>query len=240
MRRFMGLLEGFTEEEIRRARAAYYGLVTFLDERIGMVLRALKDSGLAENTVVVYTSDHGEMAGEHGMWCKHAFYEAAVRVPLLVSWPGHIDPGRRVSQVTSLLDLVRTFLTIAGAEAEDLDGADLLNVLEGRAAEGEGLAIAEFTAHGTDRPSRMIRRGRFKLNHYLEQPVELYDLDADPNEFNDLAGHPAYTQVQGELTEQLLTGWDPIDIDQKVRESQHRRGVMLHGNVEPDRRWTHV
>lgn len=102
------------------------------------------------------------------------------------------------------------------------------------------LAIAEFTAHGADRPGRMIRRGRFKLNHYLEQPVELYDLDADPNEFNDLAGHPAYTQVQGELTEQLLTGWDPIDIDQKARESQHRRGGMLRGNVEPDRRWTHV
>ncbi len=240
MRRFMGLLDGFTDEEVRRARAAYYGLVSFLDDRVGMVLQALEANGLADNTVVVYASDHGEMAGEHGMWCKHAFYEGAVRVPMLISWPGHIQPGRRVGQVTSLLDLVRTFLDAAGDTTDDLEGASLLDVLEGREAESEGLAIAEFTAHGTDRPGRMIRRGRYKLNHYLDQPVELYDLEADPNEFDDLSTDPAYAQVREELTGLVLRDWDPADIDRKVRESQRRRGIMLRGDVEPSSRWTRV
>ena len=240
MRRFMGLLDGFADEEVRRARAAYYGLVSFLDDRVGTVLRALEANGLAENTVVVYTSDHGEMAGEHGMWCKHAFFEGAVRVPMLLAWPGHVAAGRRIGQVTSLIDLVRTILDMAGDDTRDLDGVSLLDVLEGRAPESEGLAIAEFTAHGTDRPGRMVRRGRFKLNHYLDQPVELYDLERDPGEFNDLAADPAHARVREELTALVLRDWDPADIDRRVRASQRRRRIMLRGNLEPDRRWTDV
>ena len=113
-------------------------------------------------------------------------------------------------------------------------------MLEGRAPESEGLAIAEFTAHGTDRPGRMVRRGRFKLNHYLDQPVELYDLEHDPGEFNDLAAAPAHARVREELTALVLRDWDPADIDRRVRESQRRRRIMLRGNLEPDRRWTDV
>lgn len=238
MRRFMGLPGSLTDREVQRARAAYYGLVSFLDDRVGLVLQALEANGLAENTLVIYTSDHGEMAGEHGMWCKHAFYEGAVRVPMLVAWPDHIKAGRRIHQVTSLLDLVRTFLDAAGDDTSDLEGASLLELLCGNELENDGVAVAEFTAHGTDRPGRMIRRGRYKLNHYLGQPVELFDLEDDVNEFNDLSDDPAYATVRDDLIERVLKGWDPAGINRRVRESQRRRGIMLRGDIEPTSRWT--
>ena len=92
LREYFGL-EGATEEQTARGRAAYYGLVTFADERIGQVLDALERSGQAENTVVVYVADHGEMMGEHGLWWKCTYYEGSSRVPFIVSWPKRFEAG---------------------------------------------------------------------------------------------------------------------------------------------------
>lgn len=226
----------FTAEQTARARAAYYGLVTFCDERIGQVLDALEAHGLAENTLVAYVADHGEMLGQHGLWWKCSFYEGSSRIPFILSWPGQIAPGSRYRAATSLLDLVRTMLDLAGDDAPDLNGTSLVPLLRGAAPDGDGLAIAEYEGHGTVTPARMVRRGRFKLNYYHGEPPELFDLEDDPDEFTDLASHPDYRSVRDELTAIALHGWNPDVIARRVRESQARRRIVVRGDPPPTTR----
>ena len=121
---------------MRRGRAGYYGLITYLDDKIGRLLDGLKETDQYENTVVVYCSDHGEMNGEHGMWRKSSFYEASVRVPLQIAWPGHLPAGRRIREVVSLVDLVATLAEIADvlrlgsvSNVASLDGNSLLPLI---------------------------------------------------------------------------------------------------------------
>ena len=222
--------ENISEEQIRKARAAYYGLVEFCDTRVGALLDALEANGLAENTIVVYLADHGELNGEHGMWYKCSFYEQSSRIPLIIRWPGVTEAGSRFETITSLLDLVRTMLDIAEAEGEGTDGASLAPLLRGEVEDGGGIALCEYEAHGTDRPGRMVRRGQYKLNYYLGEPVELFDLEADPGEFNDLAADPGHAEVVRELTEIVLTDWDPEAIDEHVRRTQKERQLIAAAN----------
>jgi len=174
---------------------------------------------------VVYTSDHGEMLGDHGLWWKSSFYEPSVRVPLIAAWPGRIEGGSRVDTPVSLLDLTRTIVEAAGAEAEGIVGDDLL---ESR-LDGDRAVFAEFEAHGTDRPARMVRRGRYKLNYYHGEPPELFDLQADPNEGSNLASDSDHREVRDDLVGLVLKDWSPEEIDQRVRESQQRRRILLAG-----------
>jgi choline-sulfatase len=226
-RRFRAYLgaEGLSEAEIGRARAAYYGMVSFTDGQVGRVLEALEASGASENTLVVYTSDHGEMIGEHGLWWKSSFYEPSVRVPLIAAWPGRIEGGSRVDAPVSLLDLTRTIVDAAGAESDGIVGDSLL----GAEPDEDRAVFVEFEAHGTDRPGRMVRRGRFKLNYYHGEPSELFDLEADPHETINLASDPASAGVRDELIALVLAGWSPDEIDAQVRESQRRRRILFAG-----------
>ncbi|MCY3958480.1 MAG: sulfatase-like hydrolase/transferase [Chloroflexi bacterium] len=223
-REYLGA-EGLTDAQIGRARAAYYGMVSFTDAQVGRVLQALAATGAVDNTLVVYTSDHGEMLGEHGLWWKSSFYEPSVRVPLIAAWPGRIEGGSRVDTPVSLLDLTRTIVEAAGAEAEGIVGDDLL---ESR-LDGDRAVFAEFEAHGTDRPARMVRRGRYKLNYYHGEQAELFDLLADPNEFNNLALDSDHREVRDDLVGLVLKDWSPEEIDQRVRESQRRRRILFAG-----------
>ena len=205
-------------------------MVEFCDTRVGALLDALEANGLAENTIVVYLADHGELNGEHGMWYKCSFYEQSSRIPLIIRWPGVTEAGSRFETITSLLDLVRTMLDIAEAEGEGTDGASLAPLLRGEVEDGGGIALCEYEAHGTDRPGRMVRRGQYKLNYYLGEPVELFDLEADPGEFNDLAADPGHAEVVRELTEIVLTDWDPEAIDEHVRRTQKERQLIAAAN----------
>ena len=222
---------GYTDEEIRRARASYYGLITYLDDKIGRLLDALDEQGLAENTVVIYTADHGESLGEHGLWRKMNFYEQAARVPLHVVWPGVIEGGQRFGGAVTLVDVVATMLEMAGLDAEqtsfmDLDGASLLPLLTGESDDERDEAFVEHLAHGTDRPRAMVRRGRWKLCYSHSQPpeLELYDLESDPGEFNNLAGDPAHSVVQQRLTARVMEAWgDPDELNRRIRNSQRSR-----------------
>ena len=222
---------GYTDEEIRRARASYYGLITYLDDKIGRLLDALDEQGLAENTVVIYTADHGESLGEHGLWRKMNFYEQAARVPLHVVWPGVIDGGQRFGGAVTLVDLVATMLEMAGLDAEqtsimDLDGASLLSQMTSESVVERDEAFVEHLAHGTDRPRAMVRRGQWKLCYSHSQPpeLELYDLESDPGEFNNLAGDPAHSVVQQRLTARVMEAWgDPDELNRRIRNSQRSR-----------------
>jgi choline-sulfatase len=217
---------------VRRGRAGYYALITYLDEKIGRLLDALEESGQRENTVVVHFSDHGDMNGEHGMWRKSNFYEASARIPLQISWPGQLPAARRIRPVVSLVDLVATIVDLAGADQDlPLDGDSLLPLINGRAPAWKDEAFCEYLAHGVERPMAMLRRGRYKLNYSLGDKPELFDLQEDPHEFNDLALDPAHQAIRDELQAELLGKWDAAAIEAEVLQSQRERLLIEAANT---------
>ncbi len=224
LREMFGLPE-FPEEVVRRGRAGYYGLITYLDEKIGELIDVLEETGRTKNTVIIHISDHGDMNGEHGMWRKSNFYEASSRIPMQVAWPGQFKAGVRRKEVVSLVDLVATVVDIAGVEPPvELDGDSLMPLLRGDdRAYWKDEAFSEYLAHGVDRPMAMLRHERYKFNYSLGDLPELYDLEADPNEYIDLAGDPAYADVIRDMEERLLSHWDPIALNKQVRQSQRER-----------------
>lgn len=230
MRHMFGLAE-FPDAALRRARAGYYGLITYLDDKIGRLVDALTSTNQLDNTVIIYVSDHGEMAGEHGMWRKSNFYEESARIPMLISWPQRLASGRRVTEVVSLVDLVATMVDLADAPAiAPLDGDSLLPLTQkdgqNGSVEWKDEAFAEYLAHGVQRPMAMLRRGRFKLNYSLDDAVELYDLVTDPHELHDLGDDPDHKEIRESLRAALLSHWNPVELEQRVRQSQIERQLI--------------
>jgi choline-sulfatase len=218
----------------RSTRAAYFGMITRVDEQIGRLLDCLEEQGLADTTVVLHTSDHGEMLGEHGLWRKSNFYDQSARVPLQLRLPGGAFAGRQVEECVSLVDATATILELAGVSVPEraaarLDGASLLPGLRGDLPWRDEV-FSEYLAHGNDRPRAMVRRGHWKLcyGHVPGGPpqLELYDLAADPGEFDNLAGRPEHAAIEAELLARLLADWDPVAINEAVIQSQRDRFLI--------------
>ena len=225
LRAMFGLVD-FPERLVRRARAGYYGLITYLDEKIGRLIDALEETGQRDNTIIIHTSDHGEMNGEHGMWRKSNMYEASARVPLQIVWPGQIPGGLRVPQNVSLVDLVATILDMSGASKEiaPLDGDSLLPLIAGDAETWKDEAFCEYLAHGVLRPVAMLKQGDYKLNLSLGDAPELFNIAEDPGEFNDLSESAEHREIRDAMRARLLEIWgDPEAIEQRVRQSQRER-----------------
>lgn len=182
-------------DTVRRSRELYYGLTTWLDDEIGKVLQALEASGQMGNTVVIYTTDHGENMGEHGMWWKSCMFDSAARIPLIMSWPGQLKGGEVRSGACSLVDLVQTIAGIGGATApSDWDGDSLLAWMRDARAPWKDMAVSEYYAHHIASGYVMIRQGRYKYVYHTRADEthppqrELYDLASDPRELRNLAG----------------------------------------------------
>jgi choline-sulfatase len=218
-----------SDEQVRTARHGYYAAISYVDERIGDVLAALRDAGLDGDTTVVLTADHGEMLGERGLWYKMSFFEPSARVPLIVSSSGRVAPGRRAAPV-SLLDLAPTLLELASvrpSEELDMDGSSLVPLLEvGRAPERPSNVVAEYLAEGVTSPAVMVRRGRHKLIHCPGDPDQLYDLEDDPRELVNLAERPAHGGLHRELRAEVDAHWDLADLERRVLESQRERRLV--------------
>jgi len=232
-------IEDLTDEEIHRGRAGYYGIVTHLDRQLGVVMDALRQSGLDRNTVVIYTSDHGEMAGELGMWWKSSFYEGSVSVPLIVSCPERFEPGRRVDEIVSLIDIGPTLVDLAGGDPMPAAaGTSLVPLLNGEGVDWANEAFSEHYSLNGVPPMRMIRSGRWKLVHYEGCRPQLFDLETDPHEFNDLGEDDAYAQVRDELHRRLLSGWSADEMEGEIARCR-RHHPLLHRWYErvrpPDR-----
>ncbi|MDD9986015.1 MAG: sulfatase-like hydrolase/transferase [Spirochaetaceae bacterium] len=232
LRRAFGF-HGHTDDQVRRARAAYYGLVSYADSKLEALLDVLDRTGLADNTIVVHTSDHGELLGEHGLWRKMSFYEQSARVPLQIRWPGRGVAGERIPACTSLVDVTATLVDAAGAAGPglELDGRSLAGLIDGSAEAIRAWpdeAFAEHTAHGTDRPRAMLRRGRWKLclSGGDDPEAELYDLLQDPGEFHNRAGDPDVADIETEMRDALLARWDPDAVDAQVRAHQDRVALI--------------
>lgn len=217
-----------SEEQIRTARHGYYAAISYLDERVGEVLGALREAGLEQDTIVAFTSDHGEMLGERGLWYKMSFFEASARVPLLLRLPG--VRGGRVVEPVSLLDLAPTFLELAGAPAElaeGLDGFSLLGLMDGQGGERPEPVVAEYLAEGVTAPAVMVRRGRHKIVACPGDPDQLYDLYEDPAELVNLAEHSEHRAVVAELRDEVTRRWDLEELRRRVLESQRERHQVL-------------
>ncbi len=211
--------------DIARARTAYYGLVRALDAKIGRVLDALEVAGLADNTLIIYTSDHGEQLGDRDLWWKNTFFEESVAVPLILSWPGQVRSGARSPHVVNLVDVGATMIAAAGAQRLPRGrGRNLLSIAIDEKAPWVDETFSEYV---TDTSSawtgpvatqqRMLRSGRWKLVHIhgYHRP-QLFDLDADPQELHDIGNDPAYAEVRAWLTDRVLAGWDPNEIAGEV------------------------
>ncbi len=225
-------IEEVGEDEILRARAAYWGLVHRTDVLIGQILDALHANDLADDTLIVYTSDHGDMQGEHGLWWKHVFYEESARVPLIMSWPGRIPGGQRCERVVSALDVTATLLDALDAPAlPHSPGRSLLPLVDGRdAPPWDDVAFSEYCTDQFGPPEgayqRMIRNDEWKLIYYHGQPSQLFNLREDPGELRDRAADPACAAVVQDLTARLLDGWDPDAIIRRMADLRADNAVL--------------
>lgn len=223
-------IEDVGEAEIRQARAAYWGLVTRVDALIGQILDALAANDLLDNTLIVYTSDHGDMVGEHSLWWKHVFYEESVRVPLIVHWPGQVEAGQRIEQVVSGVDVTATMLDALAAPAlPNAAGRSFLSLLQDRNAAWDDVAYSEYCSDQFC-PSggcyqRMLRRENWKLVYYHGQPPQLFNLVEDPDELVDRAADPGCAAILEDLQTQLLADWYPEWI--KARMAMKKADVAL-------------
>jgi choline-sulfatase len=217
-----------TPAQIRRARHGYFAAVSYLDERVGEVLGALRDSGLGDRTTVLFCADHGEMLGERGLWYKMSFLEQSARVPLIVRRP-RAAAGGRVTGPVSLVDFAPTVLELAGLDPDAIagtgDGVSLAPALHGGASPPHPV-VSEYHAEGVRAPSAMIRSGAHKLIVSLEDPDVLYDLAEDPRELHDRAGDPDSGLVAADLRQELHRRLDLPDIDRQVRHSQRERRLV--------------
>ena len=244
-------IQSVTEGEVLRARTAYWALVDRMDHMIGQILAALRDNDLAENTLIVYMSDHGEQVGEHGLWWKQTFYEHSVKVPAIVSWPGVLPEGKRFDEVISSLDLNTTMIDALGGDPlPHSRGRSLLPLLCGETSDWENVAFSEFCqdAAGAGGPfpsegvyQRMVRRDEWKLNYYHDQPSQLFNLKEDPDEMHDRVNDPVCTDVVRALTEEVLAEWQPEEIVRKMaakREDNQVLSAWARQTVPEDRvRW---
>ena len=218
-----------TEEHVRNARHAYYGMISYLDDRLAGLREAVASSGLGDETLWILTSDHGEMLGEHGLWYKMHFFEHAVRVPLVLAGPG-IPPGR-VSENVSLLDLLPTLLDLAtdGAPpdpAAPVDGRTLVPLLAGDDPGAPRPVLAEYLAEGSVAPMLMVRDGRYKYTAAPGDAPMLFDLAADPHELDNLAGRPEHGAAEVSLRADAEDHWDADAVRTAVVASQRRRRVV--------------
>lgn len=229
-----------TEERVRTARHAYYGEISYVDDKVGQLLKALEACGLADNTIVIFTSDHGEMLGERGLWYKMTFFEWAARVPLIISAPRRFAP-RRIPQLVSLVDVLPTIVELAAGQSVELadacDGHSLVPLLHGDTAGWNDTVYGEILFECAIAPCLMIRRGRYKFIYGPPDPDQLFDLQADPLELHNLASHPQYQALREAFRAEIAQRWDVPALHQAVLASQRRRRLvhraLMAGHMTP-------
>ena len=224
-----------SEGRVRNARHAYYAMISYIDDKVGQLVQALHDTGQADNTLIIFVSDHGEMLGERGLWYKMSFFEGSARIPMLFHFPQQFASGR-VNQLVSLVDLLPTLIdlanngrstpTRANAPATLLDGRSLLPYLQGSKPAEPPPVYGEMLGEGAIAPLLMVHHGRYKYIYSPPDPAQLYDLESDPHELNNLAPQAAYASIRQTFHEQVMAQWDIPQLHQQVLASQQRRCLV--------------
>jgi len=232
---------GYTDAQTRNARHGYYANTTYFDHWIGKLVATLIETGQLDETILIVTSDHGDMLGDRGTWFKMSFFERSVRVPLVIAGPG-VAAGTHPN-ACSLLDLLPTLLAIAtdgdpGPElGAPLAGRSLWEAVSGGSDDVDE-TFGEYTGEMLSHPMFMIRRGRHKYIHCDSDPPLLFDVDADPLERSNLADDPAHGDLAAGFATEVQKRWDSNDIRDRVLASQRARRA-LHAAMEagPLRSW---
>jgi len=231
------------EGDVRRARAAYYGLVELLDRYVGQIMAAVEESLGLENTVVIYASDHGDMVGHNGLFWKSNMYEGSVGVPLVLSGGGMGGGGRRIRQAVSLLDLAPTLTGLSGGPGlPEMHGQDLMPLLRGEAGEEAERAVVSLHVDRGRGYAAMVRQGDWKLVRHLGYgSVQLFNLADDPAEQNDLGTSLAQARRIASITRELEVYWDGARVKAEVEtQLAHSEVIRAWGSRFADRVTTGV
>lgn len=211
----------FDAESLKKALAGYYGLCSFLDENVGKLLSTLDDLGLENDTRIVYTSDHGDNLGSRGMWGKSTLFEEAAGVPLIIAGQG-LPAGQVVATPVSHVDVMPFVYDAVGLDEpqlkDGLPGVSLFDLAHG--GEPERNVLTEYHGMGSVTGAFMIREGKYKYIYYVHYPAQLFDLEADPEELDDLAAKPDYAQVLQLCKDKLWALCDPDEVDAQARRRQ--------------------
>ena len=224
-------------ESMERVRRGYYGVTTFMDDKVGGLLDTLDETGLADNTVVVFASDHGDMLCEREMVQKRCFYEWSCRVPLIMRFPDGWRAGSTVATPVSLVDLLPTFAELGGND--DLlahDGDSLLAIIDGG---GSDRCVFAQAHEAVGMPCIMMREGRFKYNYIHGYESQLFDLSADPGEWDNLVADPRHTEVAIRMEQRILERFDPARMERENLESLYRRQLIGKVMNERGQTWCH-
>jgi choline-sulfatase len=218
-----------TDAHRKNARHGYYGMISYVDSKVAELRRALERSGMTDDTIIIFTADHGEMMGERGMWYKQHFFEWAARVPLIIHAPEKWKPAR-IQQNVSLVDLMPTMLDMATGSifdeyVEPLDGRSLVQALTGDTSDMPDIAISEFAADGSTGPSRMVKKGPWKYMDLEGVDVCLYNVLVDPKELDNLAG--TGLEIETELAAICHENWDRENLCNIIAQDQKRR-LLVH------------
>ena len=215
-----------TPEQVRRARQGYLANISYIDDKVGEILEVLRTTRMLDDTIIVFTSDHGDMLGERGLWFKMNFFEGSVRVPLMIAGKG-IAP-QLISQPVSTLDINPTLAALGGIDIAEVlpwtDGEDLTRLMQGK--DRVGPVLMEYAAEGSNAPLVCIRDGKYKFVHCEIDPPQLFDLESDPHELTNLASDPAHAKLLADFMAKARARWDMRAFDAAVRESQARRWVV--------------
>ena len=221
-----------SDEEVTRARRAYFANVSYFDSKIGLLTKTLEETGELDNTIVIVTADHGDMLGERGLWYKMNFFEHSARIPLVMAGP-NINTGV-VDNACSLVDMLPTMVDIAGGDdslfGEPVDGRSLLPAARGE-KDTVDEAIGEYCAEMTPYPVFMIRRGAVKYIHCDFDPPQLYDLSKDPMEKVNLADNPDYATISKAFAKEVTERWDSKTLRANIIATQKSRHA-LHAAME--------
>ena len=227
-------------EAVLRARRAYYGACSYIDAKIGALVKTLNDCGLGDDTIIVFSGDHGDMLGERGLWYKMHWFEMAARVPMVIHAPSRFA-ARHVASSVSTIDLLPTFVALAGGTLDAslaLDGRSLLPHLNGQAGHDE--VIGEYMAEGTNTPLFMIRRGDYKFIYSQKDPQLLFNVAHDPHEQVNLADSPDHQTLREAFVAEVAQRWDIAALHAQVLASQRRRrfvaGALTQGKLTS---WEH-
>src|SRR3954471_11013072 len=228
-----------TEAQVRNARHAYYAAISYVDEWVGTIVDTLQTCGMYDDTVVMFTADHGDMLGERGLWYKMNFFEGSARVPMVVHAPKLFAP-KRIAAPVSLVDVLPTVTDLVGAAApehlEPSAGRSLLDLCAGGPS-ADREVVGEYLGEGAIAPIVMIRRGDLKYVHSPVDPDQLYDLAADPQERVNLALDPDWSVPVKELRARVERDWDMDALHADVVADQARRrlvnAALRTGTVTP-------
>jgi choline-sulfatase len=223
--------QGFDDpSKVRKAIAAYFGLVSFVDHNVGRLVKALENNDLAGNTRVIYTSDHGDNLGTRGLWGKSNMYEESAAVPMIMAGPD-VPAGVVCREPVSLVDCFPTIVDCVGLpvhpEDRDLPGSPLMDIVRGTTI--ERTVMSEYHAAGAATGAFMIRKGKFKYVHYVGMPPQLFDLEADPYETRDLGENPGYGGLVADCEAALRKVVNPDAADAQARRDQAAKIAKLGG-----------